>query len=36
MQPIRRYKLTAKLNLSSRAELTRYAIKAGLISLSDE
>jgi two-component system response regulator NreC len=28
--------ITGKLNLSSRAELTRYAIKAGLISLSDE
>jgi DNA-binding NarL/FixJ family response regulator len=28
--------ITAKLNMSSRAELTRYAIKAGLISLSDE
>ena len=28
--------ITQKLNLSSRAELTRYAIQMGLISLSDE
>ncbi len=28
--------ITQKLNLSSRAELTRYAIQKGLISLSDE
>ena len=28
--------ITYKLNLSSRAELTRYAIQKGLISLSDE
>jgi DNA-binding NarL/FixJ family response regulator len=28
--------ITGKLNLSSRAELTRYAIKKGLISLFDE
>lgn len=28
--------ITKKLNLSSRAELTRYAIQKGLISLSDE
>ena len=28
--------ITNKLNLSSRAELTRYAIQKGLISLSDE
>lgn len=28
--------ITRKLNLSSRAELTRYAIQKGLISLSDE
>ena len=30
-----RDKITKKLNLSSRAELTRYAIQKGLISLSD-
>jgi DNA-binding NarL/FixJ family response regulator len=28
--------ITKKLNLSSRAELTRYAIQKGLIHLSDE
>ncbi len=31
-----RDKITKKLNLSSRAELTRYAIQKGLISLSDQ
>jgi DNA-binding NarL/FixJ family response regulator len=28
--------MAKKLNLSSRAELTRFAIRSGLISLSDE
>jgi DNA-binding NarL/FixJ family response regulator len=28
--------ITKKLDLSSRAELTRFAIQSGLISLSDE